>query len=272
MPKKRGILHFFTKIHSSCKKRINAIFYSVKFNILKHGSILKIADDSKFCIFSCYNRRIGENLAQLCDKYGSDKGSMHEASQAYPWRPHSYVEYYALLFEQNRETIKNVFECGIGTNNPSLESTMGIAGKPGASLRVWRDYFPNAQIIGADIDREILFQESRIKTYWVDQTSTEAIKSLWHNVKCDNFDLMIDDGLHEFHAGICLFENSIDKLSDFGHYIIEDVNLDDLIKYQQYFKNKDYIVNMLFIFRHSPKLKRDALILIQKIRTNHINI
>jgi hypothetical protein len=237
--------------------------------MLKHDSVcFKIADDSKFCILSCYNRRIGENLAQLCDKYGSDKGSVHDTSKVYPWTPHAYVEYYAMLFEQNRETIKNVFECGIGTNNPSLESTMGTTGKPGASLRVWRDYFPNAQIIGADIDHAILFQESRIKTYWLDQTSTKAIKSLWHNVKCDNFDLMIDDGLHEFNAGICLFENSIDKLSDFGYYIIEDVNQEDIIKYQQYFKNKDYIMNMLFIF--SSKRRRDwSLISIQKIRTNH---
>ena len=38
-----------------------------------------------------------------------------------------------------------------------MEFNMTASGKPGASLRVWRDYFNNAQVIGADIDKRILF-------------------------------------------------------------------------------------------------------------------
>ena len=49
-------------------------------------------------------------------------------------------------------------------------------GKPGASLRVWRDYFPNAIIYGADIDKDILFAEERIKTFYIDQLDPVAIK------------------------------------------------------------------------------------------------
>lgn len=50
---------------------------------------------------------------------------------------------------------------------------------------------------------------------------------------------MVDDGLHKFEAGIVLFEHSISKLATGGIYVIEDVNFSDLLKYQNYFNNKD---------------------------------
>ena len=52
-----------------------------------------------------------------------------------------------------------VFEFWVGTNNPNLASSMGVLENPGASLRDWRDYFPNALVFGADIDIEILFTD-----------------------------------------------------------------------------------------------------------------
>ena len=56
---------------------------------------------------------------------------------------------------------------------------MSSNGKPGASLRVWRDYFYNAEIYGADIDKTN-FSEKRIKTFFVDQLDKKEIK------KCGN--------------------------------------------------------------------------------------
>ena len=55
----------------------------------------------------------------------------------------------------------NIFEVGLGTNNVDVPSNMGKDGKPGASLRAWRDYFPNA-----DIDTRILFKEDKIQTFY----------------------------------------------------------------------------------------------------------
>jgi hypothetical protein len=45
---------------------------------------------------------------------------------------------------------------------------MSGGGKPGASLYVWRDFFPNAYIFGADIDKEVLFNDKRITTGYID--------------------------------------------------------------------------------------------------------
>ena len=101
---------------------------------------------------------------------------------------------------------------------------MTSRGKPGASLRVWRDYFTNSLIYGADIDKNILFEEDRIKTFYVDQLNEFSIKEMWSNINKSNFDIILDDGLHTFEAGITLFLNSFDKLRKNGIYIIEDVD------------------------------------------------
>ena len=101
---------------------------------------------------------------------------------------------------------------------------MTAGGKPGASLKVWRDYFVNGEIFGADIDKNILFNSERIKTFEVDQTNKESIQNMWKKIKVENFDLIIDDGLHNYEAGVTLFRNSFQKLRKNGVYIIEDVS------------------------------------------------
>lgn len=120
---------------------------------------------------------------------------------------------------------------------------MGTNGQPGALLRVWRDYFPNAKIIGADIDREVLFSEKRIHTAYIDQTSPEAITRFFDSLEPEHpgyFDIMIDDGLHTFDAAICLFENSFPRLKQQGIYVIEDMPLADIPCFKNYFKNCKY--------------------------------
>ena len=56
---------------------------------------------------------------------------------------------------------------------------MGKDGVPLASLKAWRDYFENANIYGADIDKNILKNENRIKTFFVAQTDPNTIKELF---------------------------------------------------------------------------------------------
>ena len=106
---------------------------------------------------------------------------------------------------------------------------MGVNGRPGASLYGWREFFVNSEIYGADIDKDILFNTERIKTYFCDQTNPELIHSMWNQPELQiTFDIMVDDGLHLFYANACFFENSIHKLSKNGYYIIEDLNNHEL--------------------------------------------
>lgn len=203
-------------------------------------------------------------LSELCDRYGSDKGELDPQGQPYPWPSHTYADFYERLFGHCRSHVRHVFECGLGTNNPALESSMGVLGKPGASLRVWRDYFPGAQVVGADIDREVLFEDDRIRTFYVDQTDAAAINALWLAVGNQVFDLMVDDGLHTFDAGVCLFENSAARLAPHGIYVIEDVSLPDLALFQNYFVGQDYKVDYVNLARPGLPLTDNSLVVIRR--------
>ena len=76
------------------------------------------------------------------------------------------------------------------------------------------------------------------------------IQQMWKNINKDNFDIIIDDGLHTFDAGVTLFNNSFSKLKKSGIYIIEDVHFSylekmtsELIDYEPkivILKNEDY--------------------------------
>ena len=116
-----------------------------------------------------YSKDSAIELARLCDLYGSDKGEIATSGHPYPWASHSYSDLYELMFALRRSDVRRVLECGLGTNNPALASSMGAKGRPGASLRVWRDYFPNAEIVGIDIDGDVLFIEERIATFQCDR-------------------------------------------------------------------------------------------------------
>ena len=210
-----------------------------------------------------YRRNKANELANLCDKYGSDKGSNIEDGHPYPWSPHSYADFYTMLFQHRRNEVHAVFECGIGTTSEIISANMGVDGRPGASLRVWRDYFPVANIFGVDIDRNILFEEDRIKTFFMDQTDGAVIKSTFSEIGDVLFEVMIDDGLHTFDAGRVLFESAWARIAPGGVYIIEDVGRDDLRKYKKHFELTSFDVAYVSLKRVHERFGDNNLIVIK---------
>jgi hypothetical protein len=164
-------------------------------------------------------------LCEFMDHYGSDKGPRLIGITA-----HSYTSVYHSLFQSFSTEKMNVFELGLGTNNVRLPSNMGANGKPGASLRAWRDYFPNATVFGADIDRDVLFNEDRIVTMYCDQTNPQVIQSMWKELP--DMKIIVEDGLHMFEANVTFFENSIHKLLPGGFYIIEDIYVTNVNRFR----------------------------------------
>ena len=149
-------------------------------------------------------------LDQLLRLYGSDKSISHD-----------YEKIYEVLFS-NCEAVTKVFEVGIGSPNLKIISNMGSDGKPGASLRAFRDFFPNAEIIGADIDKEILYSEERISTYYLNQLHMESFVDLSKSAG-SGFDLVIDDGLHAIDANLNVLYFFIPLLKQGGYAVIEDI-------------------------------------------------
>ena len=148
-------------------------------------------------------------LKSLFDYFGSDKAT------------HDYHLLYGSILA-DRNSVTNLLEIGIGTNNPDVVSHMGRRGRPGASLRAFRDFLPQAMIYGADIDSRILFEEDRIKTFLLDQTERESWGLLSAAVDHD-FDLIIDDGLHSPNANIATLLFGLERLKIGGWLVVEDI-------------------------------------------------
>jgi len=196
-----------------------------------------------------------QELKRLMDSYGSDKGGRNNH--------HNFAQYYSKIFNSKKDQIKNFLEIGLGTNNLDVASNMGIDGKPLGSLKAWRDYFKNANIYGADIDKNILKNEERIKTFYVDQTNPSSIDKMFKNIGVSKFDIILEDGLHEYNANICFFENSIKYLASNGIYIIEDIYHKDQIKFINYFEKKSYNFSIIDIF-HERNIANNCLVVIEK--------
>lgn len=139
-----------------------------------------------------------------------------------PW--HNYHIFYAYVFDKlGRNSMLNILEIGLGTNNPNLPSYMGDGARPGASLYAWREYFPNSNIYGGDIDKDILFEDDRIKTFYLDQLDIKTFQVL-PDIK---YDLIIDDGLHSIGANFNTLLYALDHINLNGWIIIEDISIQE---------------------------------------------
>ena len=150
-------------------------------------------------------------LKKLFDSYGCDKS-----------RNHDYHFVYGAVLK-NLGKIDSMLEIGLGTTNTDVVSNMGKIWVPGNSLRAFREYLPETTIYGADVDNRILFEEERIKTYFVDQTDMSTIKALGVKIS-DQLDLIIDDGLHAPNANLAILIFALDKLKPGGWLVIEDIS------------------------------------------------
>ena len=136
-------------------------------------------------------------LDQLALKYGTDKSSQY----------HGYTRHYERFFEPIRKTVKNVMEIGV----------LG-----GASVKMWRDYFPAATIHGVDIDKASRkYAEKRIKITIGDQADPgflESLKPVWS--KCD---IVIDDGGHKMSQQFISMAVILPRMKPGAYYVIEDL-------------------------------------------------
>ena len=141
---------------------------------------------------------------------------------------HNYHHLYAYIFNQlNNDPNCNILEIGLGTNDPKLVSSMGINGRPGASLYAFSEFFDKANIYGADIDENILFNTNKIKTCKVDQMDIKTFVNLQHTFGKKQYDLIIDDGLHSIAANFNTLLFALDNIKVNGWIVIEDIHIHD---------------------------------------------
>lgn len=90
----------------------------------------------------------------------------------------------------------------------------------GGSLKIWRDFFPEAEIVGVDTDIACMeHQGDRIKVIIGDQASVKFLETL------GKFDIIIDDGGHYMtQQQVSMNTLLANQLNDGGLYIIEDLH------------------------------------------------
>ena len=151
-------------------------------------------------------------LCELAEKYGSDK-----VKSIF----HDYTPFYDQIL--SGRDIKRVLEIGIGTPNAMCHMQKY---ETGASLRMWRDYFPDAEIFGLDNDFSAMLPETpRIYTLVCDQSNEGNLLEIADILaQHGKFDLIIDDGSHQLEHQALTANTLIPRLLAYsGVYVIEDV-------------------------------------------------
>ena len=153
---------------------------------------------------------------------------------------HSYIEhYYENAFKPYRDKDITLLEIGIAQ---------------GQSLRMWREYFTNARIIGYDI-RDNGVQCPGCKLVYKDATDSNSFNEI------NNLDIIIDDGSHQFDHQLKSLIFLFDKLKSGGLYVIEDVQ--DIDSTAENFLSFNPNVQ-IFDFRNIKNRKDDIIIQILK--------
>jgi GR25 family glycosyltransferase involved in LPS biosynthesis len=167
------------------------------------------------------NNTNSENISFYFSKYFCDKNTS------------GYNNIYDVLFSSLKNEKLKILEIGVGTISVKPLDGMGhVPGtmygwkeknngyQPGSSLRAFRDFFINSEIYGIDIQNDCLINEDNINTYIVDSTDKQKCDEIFSN---NFFDIIIDDGNHDFDYRKNTFLSLFSKLSENGLYIIEGV-------------------------------------------------
>lgn len=143
-----------------------------------------------------------DDLTRSAILYGTDKFGYHD-----------YTPNYHKMFAHLRDAPIRVLEIGVG----------GYADddRGGQSLEVWRDYFPNAQITGIDIQKKTMDLGPRVQILQGSQVDADFLKDLV--AQRGPFDIIVDDGSHRNEHIVESYQLLFPTLAPGGIYVAEDV-------------------------------------------------
>ncbi len=137
------------------------------------------------------------SLDALGRQFGTDKASPQ----------HDYLNTYERFFAKLRNSPITLLEIGVWR---------------GASLDLWEAYFPNARIIGADVEPAARrLARGRVAIETVDQGNIQHLVGLAQ--RRGPFDIVIDDGSHRWEHQIATLQTLLPFVKPGGIYIVEDL-------------------------------------------------
>jgi hypothetical protein len=126
---------------------------------------------------------------------------------------HAYADAYERHFAHLRHRPIRLLEIGVGGYaDPKLG---------GESLRMWKEFFPLASIVGMDLYDKSSLAEDRIAIVQGDQSDAAFLDDV--AARFGPFDIVIDDGSHVSAHVIASFGTLFRHLADDGIYAIEDL-------------------------------------------------
>jgi hypothetical protein len=140
-------------------------------------------------------------LTLLANKHKSDKGTEYGSK-------HNFSDIYDDYFINFKDKSINILEIGVND---------------GSSLKMWYEYFPNATIIGLDIDDKTCFNNDRISCGILDQSKKDHLEHFVKNINIE-FNIILDDGSHHISDQQLTFGYLFPLLKSTGLYIIEDLH------------------------------------------------
>lgn len=139
------------------------------------------------------------DLTELAVEFGTDK-----------WGVHRYTPHYQRHLEHLRGQEFTLLELGVGGYSRSLG---------GASLKMWKWFFPQAHVVGLDIEDKTALSGNRITVVQGDQTDEQLLRDL---VAEHRPTVVVDDGSHVPAHVRASFGVLFPLLPDDGIYAIED--------------------------------------------------
>ena len=139
-------------------------------------------------------------LHQLGKQFYTDKTDIRHNGK-------SYLDFYEPYFKPIRDDNLSILELGV---------------KDGGSLKLWQAYFPNAHILGVDVDPDrAKHSEGRIDVVICSQDNQPVLDVIAS--KYGGFDIILDDASHLNALTIRSFEILSKHLRKGGIYIFEDM-------------------------------------------------
>jgi len=154
------------------------------------------------------------SLDYLANKYNTDKGTLYSGPSK-----HGYAPFYDIILKHLRNEPIRMLEIGV-----CMEGTIG-----GHSIRMWSDYFINAEIYTFDIvdmsNNSAITENNRVSFYRGDQGNRNDFLKMYESFGNKNFDFILEDGSHTTqHQMIslgCLFK----YIKPGSFYILEDISI-----------------------------------------------
>jgi len=194
-------------------------------NKVLNGRIYKHSVDNNF-IFHAFSfgdqpyRTLDYIHSQIFNIVTDERATMSDIAKKYPTDKdftHNYFNaVYEKYFSPIRDEVKKFCEVGVG----GFWQDAGWV--PGNSLRVWDEYFPNAEILGLDINSFDLTSQGKVVVDYIDQSNKTLVDE--YADKISEYDIILDDGSHVMYDQQITIASFFKSLKSGGIFVMEDLH------------------------------------------------